>query len=639
MLKNPRNGSDNKSPAGKQRINVRIPQTQRHGPISNILNRGACSAVYLCVMILLLAAVSFSGDRENSARNPDGTGASRAATAVPGIAPGNLGYVGSKICAQCHAPIASKYSRTDMGRSMSQITPTLLEKIPTAASIVDDRIHRHFDVRAENGKLLQSEYEIGNDDKEVFRETHPVEWIIGSGANGFGALIKRGEFLFEAPLSFYSKTQTWALSPGYEFGDYGFNRPILPGCIACHSGRPQAVLGGNGRFLDPPFHELAIGCENCHGPGEAHVREMREGDSSAEGDTHSIVNPAKLKPWLADNICMSCHQTGDAIVLKPGKDYRDFHPGTPLDDTLGIFMVPPRRDSPQTDLLEHYFSMTLSKCYRSSGGHLSCITCHDPHVEPAAQDAPPYYRQKCLACHTEKSCALPLGIRQRKSPPDDCAGCHMPKRDVQVIAHAVLTNHRIVAQAEEPYPDAAFHMTSPQMPDLVHLSAIPGKRDEPVSPLVLLQAYGQLMTPNPEYRGRYFALAKKLEATDSDNVDVLEGLAALSVEQKNDQAAIRYLNSAVEHGATSRSSYEQLPTLLVRQRRYQEAADVLERFIKQMPYDALLYKLLASSYLSLHKNSEATALLQQAVQVFPQDAVLRNLLQDSEEIVPTKNVP
>ena len=139
---------------------------------------------------------------------------------------------------------------------MSEITPALLEKIPTAASVVDERIHRHFDVRDEDGKLLQSEYEIGNDGKEVFRETHPVEWIIGSGANGFGALIKRGEFIFEAPLSFYSKTQAWAPSPGYEFGDYGFNRPILPGCIACHSGRPQAVLGGNGRFLDPPFLSL-----------------------------------------------------------------------------------------------------------------------------------------------------------------------------------------------------------------------------------------------------------------------------------------------------------------------------------------------------------------------------------------------
>jgi len=618
---------------------VRTQPAKRHAPIFDQLNRGACSAVCLCVMVFLLAAASFSWSRENSAGERDKAGTLLSLTAVSAVAPSTTGYVGSKVCAQCHAPIASRYSRTDMGRSMSEITPALLEKIPTAASVVDERIHRHFDIRAADGKLLQSEYEIGNDGKEVFRETHPVEWIIGSGANGFGALIKRGEFIFEAPLSFYSKTQAWAPSPGYEFGDYGFNRPILPGCIACHSGRPQAVLGGNGRFLDPPFHELAIGCENCHGPGEAHVREMREGDSSAEGMTHSIVNPAKLEPWLADNICMSCHQTGDAVVLKPGKDYRDFKPGTPLDDTLEIFMVPPRRDSPQTDLLEHYFSMTLSKCYRSSGGHLSCISCHDPHVEPAAQDAPAYYRQKCLACHTEKSCALPPGIRQRRTPPDDCAGCHMPKRDVAVIAHAVLTNHRIVAQAEEPYPDAAFHMTTPQMPDLVDLSAIPSKRQEPVSPLVLLQAYSQLMTPNPQYRGRYFALAKKLETTDSNNADVLEALGALSIEQKDDEAAIRYLDSALKHGATSLSSYEQLSSLLVQQGRYQEAVDVLERAIKQMPYDALLYRLLGSSYLSLHRSSEATALLQQAVQIFPQDAVLRKLLQDSKGIVPTTNAP
>ena len=172
---------------------------------------------------------------------------------------------------------------------------------------------------------------------------------------------------------------------------------------------------------------------------------------------------------------MSCHQNGDAMVLRPGKDYRDFKPGMPLDDTLAIFMVPPRRDSPQTDLLEHYFSMTLSKCYRGSAGRLSCITCHDPHVEPAKQEAPAQFRAKCLECHNEKSCALPAATRQRKTPPDDCAGCHMPKRQVQTIAHAVLTNHRIVAQAEEPYPDAAFQLASPQTPDLVHLTAIPSR--------------------------------------------------------------------------------------------------------------------------------------------------------------------
>ena len=215
----------------------------------------------------------------------------------------------------------------------------------------------------------------------------------------------------------------------------------------------------------------------------------------------------------------------------------------------------------------------------------------------------------------------------------------MPKRDVPVIAHAVLTNHRIVAQAEEPYPEAAFHMTTPQMPDLVHLSAIPGKREEPRSPLVLLQAYGQLMTANPEFRMPYFALAKKLEASDSSNADVLAALAALAIEQKNEEAAIRYLDSALEHGATSPSAYEQLSSLLVQHGRYQEAVDVLERGIRQLPYDALLYRLLGSSYLRLHKNSEAAALLRQAVIVFPQDAVLGKLLQDSEAMLPTKIAP
>jgi len=591
---------------------------------------GVCFAVVPVIMIFLLAAFAFSQNRGDRSPRTDSQQTRQKPTQSASPEHGIGGYVGSKVCAQCHAPIANKYSRTDMGRSMSEVTASLLEKIPNSASLFDDRLQKHFDLYVEDGKLVQSEYERSPGGKETLRETHPVDWIIGSGANGFGALLKRGNFLFEAPLSFYSKTQAWALSPGYEFGDYGFNRPILPGCIACHSGQPRAVLGGSGRFLEPPFHELAIGCENCHGPGAAHVHEIEESDSSTStSPTHSIVNPAKLQPWLADNICMSCHQTGDAMVLRPGKDYRDFKPGMPLDDTLAIFMVPPRPDSPQTDLLEHYFSMTLSKCYRGSGGRLSCITCHDPHVEPAKQDVPAHFHTKCLECHNEKSCALPVAIRQRKTPPDDCAGCHMPKRQVQTIAHAVLTNHRIVAQAEEPYPDAAFHMTSPQTLDLVHLTAIPGKNGEAVSPLLLLQAYGQLMIPDPEYRGRYFALAKQLESTNPNNVDVLEALAALALEQKDDEKAIRCLDSAVKKGSTSPQTFEQLANLLVRTKRFPEAVNLLEPGVKLLPFDSLLYRFLAFSYLSIGRTEEAHRLLGEAVETFPQDRALRQLLKDA----------
>src|SRR5256714_13536385 len=117
---------------------------------------------------------------------------------------------------------------------------------------------------------------------------------------------------------------------------------------------------------------------------------------------------------------MRCHQTGQARVLQPGKDYGDFRPGTPLDDTLAIFLVPFGRESPpQDDLLQHYLFMRLSKCYRGSGGQLGCLNCHDPHVQATSEEAPAYFRKKCMSCHTESSCPVPLSVRQRSTPPDN----------------------------------------------------------------------------------------------------------------------------------------------------------------------------------------------------------------------------
>ena len=539
-------------------------------------------------------------------------------------APADTGYVGSRACSKCHSSIYESFSRTDMGRSMSEITPTLLERVPTSATILDPRLNRHFEIFARDNNLYQREYEVRADGKDVFRETRKLEWMIGSGANGSGAIVKQDDYLFEAPLSFYAKPYRWALSPGYEFGDYGFNRPILPACISCHSGQPRTVLDGNGRFQEPPFAELAIGCENCHGPGLSHLAAANMGDS-----TGSITNPAKLSPWLTDNICMSCHQTGDARVLQTGKTYRDFRPGAELDDTLSIFLVPFSRESaPKDDLLEHYLSMRLSKCYLKSGRRLGCISCHDPHVQPSQQEAPAYFRQKCMACHTEKSCAVPLSLRQRKTPPDDCAGCHMPKRDVTVISHSVLTNHRIVAEAEEPFPDAAFHMTEPQLPDLVHLSAGPAKQEVPL-PLTLLQAYGQIMLAHPEYRARYWSVAEQLKATQPGNVQVLEALADKAVQNRNAEGSalgIRYLEDAILHGATNPADFDALAELLVAANRQAEAAAVLQQGMQLAPYDAELYRVSTKIYLRLNKMQEACEVAAKARQRFPQDDEIRALM-------------
>jgi hypothetical protein len=577
----------------------------------------------LCIGILIGHLVLFPGQEGSSQAKLPGTTAPANQNS-----PVDTGYVGSRVCSKCHSSIYESFSRTDMGRSMSEITPALLERIPTSASIFDPRLKRHFEISARDNNLYQSEYETTAAGKDVFRETHKLEWIIGSGANGSGAIVKKDDYLFEAPLSFYAKPHRWALSPGYEYGDYGFNRPILPACISCHSGQPELILEGNGRFREPPFAELAIGCENCHGPGLSHVAAAHMGDPVG-----SIANPAKLSPWLADNICMSCHQTGDARVLQAGKTYRDFRPGAELDDTLSLFLVPFGRESaPKDDLLEHYLSMRLSKCYLKSGGRLGCISCHDPHVQPSQQEAPAYFRQKCLGCHNEKSCAVPLSLRQRKTPSDDCAGCHMPKRDVTVISHSVLTNHRIVAEAEEPFPNVAFHMTTPQLPDLVQLSANPAKPDSP-RPLTLLQAYGQVMLAHPEYRARYWALAKQLKPIQPDNVHVLEALADEALQKKTPEGtaqAIQYLEAAVQHGATNSADFEKLAELFDADNRKDEAVTVLTQGMQLDPYDAELYRHCSTTYFALNKVQEACEVAAKGRQRFPQDDRIRALVNRCE---------
>ena len=573
--------------------------------------RAFSRAAQIAVLVLLCAVVA-QPSSENKARQSN--------PAPEHAKPSTNAYVGSQECALCHNDIYEKYSRTDMGRSMVKVDAALLKTIPTSASVFDQHLNRHFEQYTKDGALYQSEFEVAADGKEVFRETHKVDWIIGAGANGFGGIVQRADYLFETPLSFYSNVNAWALSPGYQYADYGFSRPILPGCTSCHSGRPQAVLDGNGKFRKPAFQELAVGCENCHGPGEAHI---------AAASRETIVNPARLSAWLADNVCLPCHQTGDARILHAAKDYSDFRPGSTLDSTLSIFMVPFTAQSPpQDDLLEHYLSMRLSKCYRQSAGRLRCITCHDPHTQPTATEAPDYFRQRCLTCHTEQSCSVPLAERQKQKPADNCISCHMPKRDVKAISHSVLTNHRVVRTPQEPFPNAAFKMTTPQLPDLVHLSAEPGKTVA-VPPLTLLQAYRQVMLSHPEYRPRYWRLAQELDKTEPNHVAVLQGLADLSLQQRTQEglnAAIAYLDRARQRGMTQPADFEQLAKMLIATHQEPRALEVLRQGIEVIPYDAELYRLLNRTYSSLQKTGEACQVLKKANENFPQDDSIRELL-------------
>ena len=540
------------------------------------------------------------------------------------------GYVGSRACASCHRDVYSEYVQTDMGRSMSEITPALLEQLHIPAKFYDQKLDRHYEVYSRDGKLYQSEFALDPTGRESFRDTHQIQWLVGSGANSIGGIIRRDDYLFEAPLTLYTKPMTWASSPGYEFADYSFSRPILEGCIFCHSGRANPIPGTNGRYSDAAFSELAIGCENCHGPGAEHIDSVKSGRSVSE-ENLAIVNPARLSPALANNICMQCHEFGDDRVLQSGKSYQDIRPGVPLDNFLAILMVPPDRQSPpQSDHLQHYYSMTLSKCYRASEGRLRCITCHDPHVQPASEQAPAFYNKRCLTCHTEQSCRLSQAARQQGSPPDNCIGCHMQKRDVKFLAHTSLTSHRIVARPDEPFPDVMFQQTTTELPDLIHLDPAPGK--EAVSPplLTLLQGYSELAAYKAEYQTPYFKVLNQLEQTDPGNVTVLAALGSKDLRDGKLSEAVDHLQRSLALDPKQAAVRGLLAEALEKLGRSDQALAEQQKAVAQDPYNPTLQRSLVVLLIHRKQYGDAQAAMSHYLDIFPQDAVMRKMLAASK---------
>src|SRR5271168_1248370 len=538
----------------------------------------------------------------------------------------NDGYLGSQTCGGCHSEIYREYMRTGMGRSMSSassVSPALLQDLHVPAVYSNPRLDRHFDVTARDGKLYESEYALDGSGRTIFRDEHQLEWIIGSGANGIGAIIRRGDYLFAAPLTLYTATKMWEMSPGYESTDIGFSRPILTGCVFCHSSRSNPIDGSAGRFENVVFSEEAIGCERCHGPGAAHINAVASG-AMGKGGSVSIVNPARLTPDLANNICMKCHEIGDVRILKPGKEYKDIRPGEPLDNTLSIFMTPPTREAPpDKDHLQHYYAMTLSKCYRASGGRMACITCHDPHLEPAREQVPAFFNKRCMSCHTDQSCKLVAESREQSSPPNNCIGCHMPKREVGFLAHSSLTNHRITAQADEPFPDSAFSQTTAALPDLVHLNPAAGKQDVAPPLLTLLQAYGELAAQKPEYGLSYNRVLDQLQQREPNNALVQGALGRRYLQNGNLREAIGHLEQSLATGKPQAAVYSDLSEALDKLGQREQGLAILQKAIQEDPFNPLLQRSLIFRLIALKQYANARTAMSRYSEIFPQDFFMR----------------
>jgi hypothetical protein len=612
----------------------------RHNRTNALIPSVSC-AMLLTLLALLLPACNL---RAQTAV----TGASIFRNTDPTVA-----YVGSKTCGEsgCHAEINRDYTPSPHGQSMAAANiPSDLARVPRPVTVFNQKNNRYYTVYQQNRDMYQSAYEVDKNGRKTYEIAHKIDYVTGGESVGYSYLFQVGPWIFQAPLSYYARSKTWELSPGYVADDVGFTRVMTTGCLLCHNGQPDpADRHGmfDGKFNDPPFRfsELGVSCESCHGPGALHVKEMRTKKgrvlAANEVDT-TIVNPAKLSPRLADDLCQECHQAGDAQVIYPGKSVLDYRPGTPLADTIAIVKRPikpeqreeanrletnpPIRGSLEQPLWWKNSTLELSKCYQASHGKLTCSTCHSIHHEAKPGEEKVAYRAACLTCHTVKSCTLKPDDSKRVAAADYCVECHMEKRPVAGIAHSNDTKHRIVRYPGQPLPDVAFEQPRPDLPGLLWMNRPAGEADAHMPDLGQLEAYFTAARKDPSLWPLWFRKLNELREADPDNPTVLASLGAVALAQTKDNAtAAKDFALAIRNGSEDPIIFLNLASALENLGRGQEAAGVLEKGLAAYPYSGQLTARLAQQYALDGEAAKARKLVERYRALFPEDLGVREV--------------
>jgi predicted Zn-dependent protease len=208
----------------------------------------------------------------------------------------------------------------------------------------------------------------------------------------------------------------------------------------------------------------------------------------------------------------------------------------------------------------------------------------------------------------------------------------MKKRDVQEISHSSITNHRILARPDEPFPDIAFRQMTPALPDLIHLNASPGKKHVPPPALTLLQAYGELTEKHPEYLGRYYSVLDQLQRTDAGNPLVQAALGNREVHSGQYSEAATHLQKALDGGVDKTVVYTDLAEALLKLNRANDAVAVLEKAAELDPFNANLRKQLIVQLIQVNDYANAKKEMTDYVQRFPADLFMREMLRRAQRI-------
>lgn len=305
------------------------------------------------------------------------------------------GFVGNDACRECHPKEFREHAASEHGMTL---------RIPDRSGMGDQfpptgRIPKTpFTVGESNGRLL-----LTTGGNQPLKEMPDV--IFGAGRTGLTFATFEGKnAIRRLRMSWFPSEKRWRVGPGMENSDdlsgTRFEGRPARGCVMCHAvWLPSDSIVPERRFM-------GVGCESCHGPGEAHAAAARHTVMPKNAD-RSILKIDRMGQWnalLVNETCGNCHAADEGDK-----------------DTIA-----------ETGMLRFQVdSIMKSRCFVQSLGKLSCVACHKPH-ESLSRDSRGY-EAVCLKCHdgsSSKASSQDEFVHRTcpVRPRDGCIACHMPKR-------------------------------------------------------------------------------------------------------------------------------------------------------------------------------------------------------------------
>jgi predicted CXXCH cytochrome family protein len=349
-------------------------------------------------------------------------------------------FVGMQQCKNCHADKHETFMHTGMGLSFDSATAQKSSGIFKKHTIVFDSLNElYYHPFFKNDSMFITEFKLDGKDT-IHKRTEFISYIIGSGQHTNSHMVLFNNYLYQAPITFYTQEKKWDLAPGFKEKNTRFSRIIEKECLSCHNYFPKTVEGSINKYEYIP---KGIECERCHGNGSIHVKEKLAGkfiDTSKNNFDPSIVNPRHLDISAQNNLCERCHLQG-ITVLNDNKNQEDFKPGMHLNGVMNVFL--PRYSDGENRFImaSQADRLRQSKCFNTK--KISCITCHNPHISvkntPIAQ-----FNNVCTSCHNEnKKNTCTENKSNQKENKKGCVGCHMQRSGSIDIPHISITDHNI----------------------------------------------------------------------------------------------------------------------------------------------------------------------------------------------------